>query len=149
MLRALIEGEASAEAMVDRAGGQLRRKHGNLVLVLDGRVEEHHRFLLAMQLRRFEAIEADIAALDQRTGERLEPYRAARAPDADSGRRLGACLPGSSAVCAPCIRPQPAILFSWPRASKLEAQLKAEVADLLACAEVADEAEVPVDMSIL
>ena len=32
-----------------------------------------------MQLRRLEAIEADIAALDQRIGERLEPYSAAHA----------------------------------------------------------------------
>ena len=43
---------------------------------LDGRVEEHHRFLLTMQLRRLEAIEVDIAALDRRIDERLEPYRA-------------------------------------------------------------------------
>ena len=32
-----------------------------------------------MQLRRLEAIEADIVTLDQRIGERLEPYRAAHA----------------------------------------------------------------------
>ena len=74
MLRALIEGEASAEAMADLAKGQLRRKRADLILALDGRIDEHHRFLLAMQLRRLEAIEADIAALDLRIGERLEPY---------------------------------------------------------------------------
>ena len=79
MLRALIEGEASAEAMADLARGQLRRKHADLILALDGRVEEHHRFLLAMQLRRLEAIEADIAALDRRVGERLQPYCAQHA----------------------------------------------------------------------
>src|ERR1700735_4424089 len=75
MLRALIEGEASAEAMAALAKGQLRRKRADLILALDGRIEEHHRSLLAMQLRRLEAIEADIAALDLRIGERLEPYR--------------------------------------------------------------------------
>ena len=77
MLRALIAGEASPEAMADLARGTLRRKRDDLVLALDGRVEEHHRFLLAMQLRRLEAIEADIATLDQRIGQRLEPYSAA------------------------------------------------------------------------
>src|SRR5580693_5328500 len=66
MLRALIAGETSAEAMADLARGQLRRKRADLILALDGRLEEHHRFLLAMQLRRLEAIEADIAALDLR-----------------------------------------------------------------------------------
>ena len=79
MLRALIEGEASPEAMADLARGQLRRKRTDLILALDGRVEEHHRFLLAVQLRRLEAIEADIAALDLRIGERLEPYSAPHA----------------------------------------------------------------------
>ncbi len=76
MLRALIAGETSAEAMADLARGLLRRKRADLILALDGRLEEHHRFLLAMQLRRLEAIEADIAALDLRIDERLEPYRA-------------------------------------------------------------------------
>ena len=57
----------------------MRRKHADLILALDGRVEEPHRFLLAMQLRRLEAIEADIAALDQRVGERLQPYCAQHA----------------------------------------------------------------------
>ena len=79
MLRALIEGEASPEAMADLARGQLRRKRADLILALEGRVEEHHRFLLAMQLRRLEAIEADIGALDSRIGERLEPYGAQHA----------------------------------------------------------------------
>jgi transposase len=79
MLRALIAGETSAEAMADLAKGQLRRKRADLILALDGRLEEHHRFLLTMQLRRLEAIESDIAALDLRIGERLEPYSAPHA----------------------------------------------------------------------
>jgi transposase len=79
MLRALIAGEASPEAMADLARGQLRRKRADLILALDGRLEEHHRYLLAVQLRRLEAIEADIAGLDQRIGERLEPYSAPHA----------------------------------------------------------------------
>jgi transposase len=75
MLNAMIDGSASADEMAALAKGQLRRKCAELVLALDGRVEEHHRFLLAMQLRRLEAIEQDIAALDRRIDERLEPYR--------------------------------------------------------------------------
>jgi transposase len=79
MLKALIEGTASAETMAELAKGQLRRKRADLVLALEGRVEEHHRFLLAMQLRRLEAAEADIATLDRRIDEKLEPYRAPHA----------------------------------------------------------------------
>ena len=74
MLKALIEGEASAEAMADLAKGQLRRKRADLILALDGRLEEHHRFLLTLQLRRLEAAEQDIAALDERLAVKLQPY---------------------------------------------------------------------------
>ena len=79
MLKALIEGTASAEAMAELAKGQLRRKRADLVLALEGRVEEHHRFLLAMQLRRLEVAEADSAGLDERIEEKLESYRAPHA----------------------------------------------------------------------
>jgi hypothetical protein len=41
MLRAMIAGEASPETMADLAKGLLRRKRVDLILVLDGRVEEH------------------------------------------------------------------------------------------------------------
>jgi transposase len=75
MLKALIEAIASAEAMADLARGQLRRKRDDLVLALEGRMEEHHRFLLATQLRRLEAAEQDIAALDDRIEAKLESYR--------------------------------------------------------------------------
>src|SRR5215216_193869 len=76
MLRALIEGTASAQTMADLAKGQLRRKRADLVLALEGRVEEHHRFLLGLQLRRLEAADEEIAALDARIDGKLEPYRA-------------------------------------------------------------------------
>src|SRR5262249_46107393 len=74
MLTALIEGNASAAEMASLARGKLRHKHDDLVLALEGRVEEHHRFLLAMQLRRLETIEHDVELLDLRIAERLEPY---------------------------------------------------------------------------
>jgi len=49
ILRALIAGTASPEEMADLARGRLRRKRRELALALDGRFEEHHRFLLAMR----------------------------------------------------------------------------------------------------
>jgi transposase len=41
---------------------------------LDGRVDEHHRFVLRLQLQRITAAEADLEQLDQRLGEKLAPY---------------------------------------------------------------------------
>src|SRR3954467_9620640 len=45
-------------------------------LALDGRLTEHHRYLLAFHLRRVEAIEADLRTLDERIEEK--PYQAQR-----------------------------------------------------------------------
>ena len=71
MLKALIAGSATPEEMAALARGQLRRKRAALIEALTGGVEEHHRFLLAMQLGRIEAIEADITALDARIARKI------------------------------------------------------------------------------
>jgi transposase len=76
MLEALIEGKATPQEMAQLARGRLRTKLEELQLALEGSVEEHHRFLLAMQLRRLKAVEEETQELDRRIDEKLEPYRA-------------------------------------------------------------------------
>src|SRR3954466_10227391 len=76
MLKALIENTASPQEMADLARRKLRRKLEPLAL--DGRLSEHHRYLLAFHLRRVEAIEADLRALDERIEEKARPYQAQR-----------------------------------------------------------------------
>lgn len=75
MIRALITGETNPERLADLAKGRLRKKLSELRLALEGRVEEHHRFMLEMQLQRIEHAESDIARLDQRIDEKLVDYR--------------------------------------------------------------------------
>lgn len=75
MLEALIEGKATPAQMAQLAKGRLRHKLVELQLALEGSVGEHHRFLLAMQLRRLNDVERELALLDQRIDEKLEPYR--------------------------------------------------------------------------
>jgi transposase len=75
MLKALIEGESTAEEMAELARGKLRKKRAELARALHGKVEAHHRFVLSMQLRRVEATEADIEQLDKEIDARLDPYR--------------------------------------------------------------------------
>jgi transposase len=74
MLRALLEGRQTPAEMADLAKGSLRKKLPRLQTALDGRVEDHHRFLLAMQLDRIEQVEASIQQLDQRIDDKLVPY---------------------------------------------------------------------------
>jgi len=75
ILRALIDNTASPAEMAELARGRLRRKRGELTHALNGRMDDTHRFLLSMQLRRVEDIEALIETLDQRIDEKLTPYR--------------------------------------------------------------------------
>src|SRR5499425_1938800 len=60
MLRALIEGQASPKEMAQLAKNKLRNKIPELELALEGRIEEHHRFLLKLQLDRLESVEKHI-----------------------------------------------------------------------------------------
>jgi transposase len=75
MLRALLEGRQTPSEMAKLARGSMRRKQPQLTAALDGRVEEHHRFLLEMQLERLEQLEKTIERLDHRIDEKLGPYR--------------------------------------------------------------------------
>lgn len=75
MLRALIDGNATPAEMAQLARGALRKKTDLLELALRGRLEEHHRFLLRLQLERVERIEADIKGLDAQIDAALEPHR--------------------------------------------------------------------------
>jgi transposase len=76
MLRALIDGIATPEEMAELAKGQLRHKIPQLQPALEGRLEPHHRFLLELQLQRVEAAERDLATLQERIQQKLEPYTA-------------------------------------------------------------------------
>jgi transposase len=76
MLRALIEGKADPKEMAELAKRKLRSKIPALELALEGRVEEHHRFLLKLQLDRVESVEKDLEVLEQRIRQKLEPYAA-------------------------------------------------------------------------
>ncbi len=74
MLQALVAGQATPQEMAELAKKQMRKKIPALELALEGKVEEHHRFLLSVQLRRLRTVEEDLGILEQRIQEKLEPY---------------------------------------------------------------------------
>jgi transposase len=76
MLKALVEGKASLAEMAELAKGKLRNKIPQLRLALEGKLEEHHRFLLQLQQDRLDAAGRDLATLEQRIQQKLEPYAA-------------------------------------------------------------------------
>jgi len=76
MLRAIIHGESNPAVLAEHAKGVLRGKIPRLKLALDGRVREHHRFILQRQLERLDGFEGDIAEVTAEIDRRLAPYQA-------------------------------------------------------------------------
>lgn len=77
MLQALIEGEATPEAMAQLARGRLKAKREALELALEGRVRPHHRFILQELLSQIESLDATIAKFDEQILEYCRPFEAA------------------------------------------------------------------------
>jgi transposase len=75
MLEKLAEGKATPAEMAELAKGRLREKIAELEPALEGRMEEHHRYLLQLQLRRLRDLDQDLKQLDSRIQAKLQPYR--------------------------------------------------------------------------
>src|SRR5436309_2141417 len=74
MLDALIAGETDPEKLADRARKRLRAKIPALQLALQGRVTDHHRFLLRMHLDHVTHLEELIGRLGVRIEEVMVPF---------------------------------------------------------------------------
>lgn len=97
MMTALIAGERDPEVLADMAWGKMRKKSAALRQAFEGRLNDHHAFLLSTMLRRIDAISSDIAAVEGQLGEQLVPFaRAVERIDEIPG--LG--LAGAKAIIA-------------------------------------------------
>lgn len=66
MLRALIAGETDPTALAELARKQLRGKIPQLKRAMDGRVTDHHRFLLGLELDRYQHLTQHVERIDTR-----------------------------------------------------------------------------------
>jgi transposase len=92
MLKALLQGDRTPEQMAQLAKKRMRTKIPQLELALNGRLEEHHRFLLQIQLSRLEQVDTHLNQVDQRIDEKLQPYQ-------EQQRRLDT-IPGVDRIVA-------------------------------------------------
>ena len=90
ILRALIAGETDPERLVDLTGDRLKASRASLKDALQGRINEHHRFMLRMHLDQVEHLEAAVRDLEVRAGQ--QPFRAAT--------KLLTTIPGVSNITA-------------------------------------------------
>jgi len=77
MMRALIDGQADADALAELAKGKLRNKLPELRKALQGSFRAHHSFLLERMLAHIAGLEDDITAISQRVEEQLAPFEKA------------------------------------------------------------------------
>lgn len=75
MLEAIAAGCTDAEALAEMARGRLRNKIPELEKALEGRVDPHHRFLLAQQLRHIDYLDELIEACTVRIEEMMRPFQ--------------------------------------------------------------------------
>jgi transposase len=74
MLRAMIAGEQDPEKLADLARRQLRNKIPELRRALEGKVTDHHRFLMGQLLAQLDHLEGQIEALSRRIEEVSRPF---------------------------------------------------------------------------
>ncbi len=75
MLDALLAGDMSPDEMAELARGKMRPKIPQLVDALEGRLSDHHRFLIRIHLEHLGYLEQAIAQLHQRIDEKIRPYQ--------------------------------------------------------------------------
>jgi len=76
LLDALAQGTVEASTVIKVAKGSLRKKTAELHAALQAPLTENQRELLAMHLRAYDAIDAQIAETEMKLAERAKPYAA-------------------------------------------------------------------------
>lgn len=74
MLVAIVGGEEDPEKLSELARGQLKAKKQQLRFALQGRLTDHHRFLLRQYMRQVRNLEQTIEDFDQRIEEQTKPF---------------------------------------------------------------------------
>jgi transposase len=75
ILKAMITGETDPSHLAELGSRRLGCSRDTLVEALDGRVRDHHRFLLDQHLKTIEQLEETVAAFDARIEAALAPFR--------------------------------------------------------------------------
>ena len=77
ILKAIVAGENDPRQLVELAHPRLACAREDLAAALQGRLRDHHRFLIGQHLKTIEQIEATIAEFDIRLEAALSPFRGA------------------------------------------------------------------------
>lgn len=101
MLEELVAGATDPAALAELARGRLRNKLPELERALTGRVEAHHRVLLAHQLAHIDFLDEQITVIGAEIARQIEAMPPLRAPHAEGGLAEPPPSETSSAPAAP------------------------------------------------
>ncbi len=68
ILEGIVAGEDDTAVLAELARGKMRKKRGELIKALEGRVRPHHHFLLSELLSQVDSISATIERFDEEIG---------------------------------------------------------------------------------
>jgi len=92
ILNQMLDGEEDSGKLAHLCRGRLREKIPEMQLALEGRMTEHHRWMLRLQREQLEFLEAQIAKLDARIQEHMS--------DLQKAVDLCTTIPGIEAIAA-------------------------------------------------
>jgi len=75
IVRALIDGETDPERLLGLVHHRVQADRQAIRDALEGRLTDHHRFLLRLHLGQVEQLDANIATLDAEVERQLQPFR--------------------------------------------------------------------------
>jgi transposase len=91
MLKAMVAGTTSPEALANLAKGRLCGKQAELAQALNGQVRDHHRFLMQTHLEQLEFLDQQVAQFDQRIEQLIETQAQGVAPSATDSPAATPC----------------------------------------------------------
>jgi len=77
ILDAIVVGESEPNVLAARGSSRLKASKEVLADALQGRVRDHHRFMIRSHLRLIDTIREEVARIDERIGEHLKSFRGA------------------------------------------------------------------------
>lgn len=75
MLESIVLGNTDAEVLADMSLRKMRSKIPELIDALEGRVTEHHRFMLERLLNEVDYLDSEIELFSRRIDEKMSPFR--------------------------------------------------------------------------
>lgn len=75
ILGAILQGETSGEKLAALSDRRVKAPRAKIAEALEGRVKEHHRFLISLHLDLILALDSEITALEQRIDMLVAPFR--------------------------------------------------------------------------